>query len=311
MSEARDDYEICVPHRFGLGRYLAMTFPAYGELLLRDVKRERSLAITAELRGTPVGLALVEYPPGLDPTLASVYVAPRHRGRNLATRLLAAIERAGVARGWPRLRIKFGGRGASAPALRRVLAKRDWPEPELRSHLLRGMCAAILDAPWMHRRRPFPAGFEIFPWVALADHEREALCARRQATGWPPIDVFPFRFGEACEPQTSLGLRFAGEVVGWVVNHRIDEKTLRFSCSYLREDLQKLGRLVEAYACSIEKMEAAGFEVATMVIPVEFPRMVAFARRHLEPFAFATGEVFGSAKQLSSTSANAPERPGS
>jgi hypothetical protein len=32
-------------------------------------------------------------------------------------------------------------------------------------------------------------------------------------------------------------VRWRGEVVGWVVNHRFDPKTLRFTCSYLRDEL--------------------------------------------------------------------------
>lgn len=93
-------------------------------------------------------------------------------------------------------------------------------------------------------------------------------------------------------------MRYRGEVVGWVVNHLFDATTVRFTCSYMRDDLQGRGRLVAAYAESINRCRAAGITEAIWTVPVQFPRMVAFSRRHLMPYTTSLTETRGSYKSL-------------
>ena len=46
---------------------------------------------------------------------------------------------------------------------------------------------------------------------------------------------------------SSLGLRYRGEVVGWVINHRMDERTVRFTCSFMRRDLARRAAILALY----------------------------------------------------------------
>ena len=62
----------------------------------------------------------------------------------------------------------------------------------------------------------------------------------------------------------------------------------------MRDDLQRLGGLIAVYAASINRFRAVGFTDGIWTVPVEFPRMVAFARRALFPYATAISETRGS-----------------
>ena len=74
--------------------------------------------------------------------------------------------------------------------------------------------------------------------------------------------------------------------------------TVRFTASYLREEYQRLGGLIAVYAESINRCRPAGITDAIWTVPVEFPRMVAFARRALFPYATSIQETRGSRKPL-------------
>jgi GNAT superfamily N-acetyltransferase len=294
-----DIYEIEVLHPFNVRQYAGMTFPAYRRVLIRDVGSARVIACVAKHDGKAVGLAFAEDVGGLGPTLRSVYADPTHRQCGMATQLLAAVESLSAVHGWKSLRAVFMEGPDNRTDLRRLLARCDWTEPVLRTRVIQIGLEEILHSSWMQRRRPLPDTFEVFSWTDLSDSEKEILLRDQKEHNWPDVEVFPFHYGPHFEEKTSFGVRYEGKVVGWVVNHRYDEESLRFTCSYLREDLQKLGRLVELYARSVDQMNhRTEFKQGIMTVPVEYPAMWAFARRHLVPFAQQVKKTYGSTKEL-------------
>ena len=89
-------------------------------------------------------------------------------------------------------------------------------------------------------------------------------------------------------------------MVGWVINHVVAPGTVRFTCSFLRKDLSRRGRIVPLYYESLRRLAAAGVERATFVTPVIYPNMIRFIRRWIEPVSEFVGETRGSAKRLGS-----------
>lgn len=275
--------------------YAPLTFPYYRPLLL-PAPHPQVLA-RGLLRGDePVGLGLVEIVPGHGAYVRSIYVAPGLRRRGLAAELLRRLEAATRARGESELRGVYMAGESNVEAIEALLARCGWDPPALRMYVLRSNLDSIDRARWMQRHRLGPE-FEIFPWKDLTAAEREALLAR-QATHPVSREVFPFTFSPDIEPHTSVGVRRDGEVVGWVVNHRYDDHTVRFTASYLREEYQRLGGLIAVYAESINRCRPVGITDAIWTVPVEFPRMVAFARRALIPYATSIQETRGSRKRL-------------
>ena len=95
---------------------------------------------------------------------------------------------------------------------------------------------------------------------------------------------------------SSVGLRYRGEVVGWVINHRMDERTVRFTCSFMRGDLSRRARILPLYSESIRRLAGVRCELCTMVTPTRYPEMIAFIRRHCQPYVHFTGETRGTSK---------------
>lgn len=104
-------------------------------------------------------------------------------------------------------------------------------------------------------------------------------------------DLVPFDYAAGCDPHTSLGLRYRGEVVGWVITHVIGGDTLRFTCSYLHPDLQKMGRLIPVYESAIRRSEEQGITKGSWTVPYHHPRMVAFVTRWIAPYADSVGQT--------------------
>ena len=234
------DVALATLNRITARVFALMTFPAYRARLLRAGELPGPIACGATDGERPVGLALVDSVAGVGHLLRSLYVDAAYRGRGLGEELLERAEAEARERGFAELRTVYTAGSAGIPAFERVLAKRGWSQPERRTWVMRSTPERLAEAFTRARRRPLDPETQVFAWRDLGEAEAEALRRQQRETGWPDLEVFPFHYGPGFEPETSLGLRRGGEVVGWVVNHRVDATTLRFTCSYLREELQGL-----------------------------------------------------------------------
>lgn len=88
-----------------------------------------------------------------------------------------------------------------------------------------------------------------------------------QSAPWIPNDLYPFYHEENAESLTSLALKLKGQVKGWVINHSVD-KVLRFTCSHLHPQLQRIGCILLLYNKAVALMPQAGFDTGMWTVPV-------------------------------------------
>ncbi len=289
----------------------AMTFPAYRHLLALEpcvrLPKEpeqrsiRPLGIVAREGGGIVGLALAEMPvregDGL-PELLSLFVQAPHRGRGIATALVAGVEAALRDSGFDSVEATYTTGKPSIPALERVFAKREWDAPQLRTVSVRFTLDEAVSTPWYGRVR-LPAGAEMVSWKDVTAAERAEIQESNRRDPWIPNSLQPWRHDVlGFDPISSLGVRYRGRVVGWMINHEMAPRTIRFTCSFMRKDLSRRARILPLYSEAIRRLHEAGFERGTFVTPTVYPEMVEFIRQHIAPYVSFTGETRGTRKKL-------------
>lgn len=304
-------------------RLAAMTFPIYRSLLdlapasrhpeQGDTRRIQPVAVVARAGGEPVGLALGELPvdSGPAPELLSLFVAAEARRTGIGSALVAAFEQEVARRGFGELAAVYTAGKPSIAAVERIFARRGWEEPRPRTLSVRFPPEAALASDLFSERRmrALGAGLELVPWVELGAEERAEIRRSHERAPWITPALAPWRFEAAgFDPVSSIGARYRGEVVGWVINHVVDPRTVRFTCSFMRKDISRRGRIVPLYRASLERLAAAGVPRATFITPVVYPNMIRFIRRWIEPIAEFVGETRGTRKQLGGA-AGAASRP--
>jgi GNAT superfamily N-acetyltransferase len=312
MSDLRVTYTIDALREGDQTLCAGMTFPAYRHLLslqptLRlpsepEQRLVQPIALVARSAESPVALVLAEMPVNSadgPAELLSLFVVPDHRGRGLGTALVEAMEHALAGRGHTLVEAVFTTGKPSIAAVERIFEKRGWETPQLRTLTVQFTMQEAVSTPWYGRMGLVPAGAEIFPWTDLTAAERAHLHESNEDTPWIPVSLQPWRHDQlGFDPVSSVGMRYQGEVVGWVINHQIDARTVRFTCSFMRADLARRARIIPLYSEAVRRLSGTACEFCTMVTPTVYPAMIAFIRRHFEPYASFTGETRGTRRTL-------------
>lgn len=229
-----------------LQHYEDLTFPPVARrLAVRPADGEWRGALAVGGEG-PVGLALLQAGPraggGAEKTaqLFSLAVLPGHRRRGVGGALVAAAERLAGDAGALAIEGAYRTSWRSRGAIEALLRSRGWSPPETRLVLARGesgFARRFLRAP----APELPPEAELFTWDDLPEAERDRILARQREDPWYPEILTPFQEEPRLEPTVSVGLRWRGEVAGWMICHRVAFDTLQYSALFLRDDLRGSG----------------------------------------------------------------------
>lgn len=278
--------------------FQALTFPRY-RVRLQLLKPSGSIvAIAATFQDHPVGLALAEIlPDGITAEILSIFVVLQHRQRGIGTSLLSHLQTELVLQGCTNAQLVYTTSQPTAPMLERLLQQNHWTSPQPRMILCNTTIDKIAQAPWMQKSK-LPSSYEIVPWMDITAAERADIAQRQALKPWVPPALMPFQNEVNLEPLNSLGLRYQEQVVGWLLTHRLAADTIRYTCSFVRQDLQKLGRIIPLYVNAIQRQIDAEIPKGIWTVPFGYPAMVSFVRQRMAPYMIAIAESRISAKNL-------------
>jgi len=225
-------------HRTTIEPYILLIQSGLRLRLLAGQEKENLLTVGASFLGQAVGVA-VAWQDTERANLLDLYVLPDYRRAGIGTALLAAVEEEARRSGVSALHALYRA-NEHTPAFEGLLAAQGWTTPRLQSKVFWTSCSAGYDG-WSQRYR-FRPPYEPVPWAEITPAERQAI-ARRGEEGWYPDNLSPFnRPDDDWDAETSLGLRYKGEVVGWLLTIREFPDQIRVEIMFVDPPLQRLGR---------------------------------------------------------------------
>ncbi|MCW5315533.1 GNAT family N-acetyltransferase [Nostoc sp. KVJ3] len=291
-------YTIARLQNFGCAfLYSALTYPLYRSRLQSLTIEGNTIAIGASVSDKPVGLALAEILGDGSAKLLSIFVESNYRRLGIGTALVNTLEEELILRYCRSIEIIYIADQSTTLALECLLKKCNWPSAKPRMLLCKTTTDDMTNAPWMKLSR-LPASYEIFPWVEITPQERLALKKQQEEKQWMASDAIPFDYEQDLEPINSIGLRYKGEVVGWLITHRTAPDTIRYTCSYVRPDIQKMGRIIPLYIRATQLQMEAGISKGTWTVSLMHTSMIAFVKKHMEPYLISLEQSMESSKLL-------------
>jgi GNAT superfamily N-acetyltransferase len=278
--------------------YQQFTFPIFRPLLAALKPEDSTVALAASDSNEPIALAIAEIKPDSKcGEILSIFVKQTYRCQGVATVLLTRLEKELISQGCTTAKLIYTSGQPTTPAFERLLQKCNWLPPQPRMLVCKSSTDKIINAPWMQKTK-LPDSYSIFPWLGISEAERLALQKQQEIFPWIPKDLLPFIQEENFEPLNSLGLRYQGEVVGWMINHRLAPDTIRYTCGFLRPDLQKMGRFIPLLANAIQLQAKANIINGIWTVSVKRPSMVNFIKKRMAPYLTSFKESKESCKFL-------------
>jgi len=261
-----------------------LTFPVMRRLL-HPAEHAPIVAVGAWSEDQPVGLALGVMADEQLCELASFHILPFFRTDMLMSALLDHWETEAAARGARQAIHFFTAKPGDDPTARFFLS-RGWSKPGVRTIVCRATIEVAFATRWLTRAGILP-GYRVIDWASLSGEQRATL---RQAgeKPWYPASLDPFHHEEASDAATSVALLAAEEggerLVGWVITHKLDETTLRWTSSFVRPDLQRTGHIVPLWL-EVAKRQRDRTRLTDFIftVPIEQPRMMRFTARRIKP----------------------------
>lgn len=171
-----------------------------------------------------------------------------------------------------------------------------WDEGELLSYVWIADFQAISRAEWIKKQR-IPKGFELFSWDELSESERQDIVAG--CDQWYPEKLSPLKEKHLMNSSLSVGLRYGGSVIGWMIMQRAAKNMVLFKSQFIREEYRRLGRGILLIAEAIRRAsEIEGMAYGMFVVEKDNADMLRLANRHFAPFVIRRKSFFSFQKQL-------------
>jgi GNAT superfamily N-acetyltransferase len=278
-----------------------LTFPSLRQRIQTQRLHEPLFTVAVCRGAEPVGLALAHAAPNQKTAeMISLYVRRDHRGRGLSRPLLAGMERLLVRQGCRNVQLAYRADWPARPLLEHRLRQLGWTPPV--GNLMLGKFN-VPEAADVWRESPLcqmrlPEGFQIISWTEVTQTELESLAGRD--SGGDSEALAPLEEPERIEPLNSLALRHRGQIIGWIVTHRLDARTIQYTRLHVDPPHQRLGRGLPLLAAAIQKQIEAGIPLGVFQVRADNPRMQQLIHRRLLTCLVTWTESRRSEKQLDS-----------
>lgn len=281
-------------------KYYKLTFPFYYRQLQACTLEGNIVGIAIKSTDRPIALALAEIKSDRQAEILSIFVEPSHRKQGLGTALLWQLLEELKKRHCNSVKMVYITGKSSTLALEGLLKKLDFTTPEPRMLVCKCDRKMMLEAPCLQKEYPLPRTMEIVSWLAITSEEKQQIQDSQTENPWIPEDLVPFKHEKNLEPLNSLGIRYQNRVVGWIITHRLQLDRIRYTCSFIKQNLQKRGLIIPAYFQSI-KLQAAKPEISKAIwtVPYKYKPMINFVKKNLAPYMVSVEESRGVSKRLS------------
>lgn len=228
--------------------YASMTYDRYRSYLATEANEHvRFVRIGARLDEKPVGLLFGQINHQTRQSgVLSLYTLPMYRNQGVATGLVRAYERWLIEQNSPSVAATYTTQIQSLPIVEHILSKCGWDAPE-RLNTVVYIPASLahyenfVQTPMGQLGYNLPESYHYIGWLEISEGEMAALRERIEAT--VPPDESPFGVDDTPIDPSSVAILCEGQVVAWMLNHRVASGRLRFSILYLDSQHrgQKLG----------------------------------------------------------------------
>lgn len=261
-------------------------YPCLSDMDPYGVSNTKIVVIGAFDQGNPIGIAIASIKKFIHfVDIYSLFVHPDYRNQKLGTRLFSMLQDELKREKASTVTLNYPLGEKTTLAFEKILLANGWVNT--RPFMIK--CIFNRDKfprPWIKKPLIYPKGFQEFPWKEITKAEKDALKSMENQHIFPHA-VSPFIKEDKIEPMNSLGLRHNGEVIGWIITHRISQDTVKYSSFFIKRGYRHQGYAIKLLVSSIERQLQSPVLYASIEIPLTLVdnSWIKFINRRLLPNA--------------------------
>lgn len=221
--------------------WLTQNLPRF---LFPDLSQQRTfiqkpfLGVLAHEGRKPVGLILATSGRlNTDYRIHSWLVHPDFRRRKIGSQLLLNLEKAIRQKGGQSVDLLFKSHWKSVDYIKTILHKQHWATPELRFYSVRGTVEAALT--FFPKKVSLPIGYSLLPFGNLNKSQVVSIERRYgRTTGFDSV-LYPLVNPRTIDQKGSFFLQFQGQIIGWIVAHRVTSILQEITALFLEKNHRK------------------------------------------------------------------------
>lgn len=190
------------------------------------------IAVGARLNGEPVGIAIATANKIINRSEARTFFVRRdHPFEEVATGLISKMLEELKRENVKTCTFTYLQEDLETPKMEKILKATGWEDSRL--FMLRcTFDAANFNPAWINYSYHYPKGFQEHRWTTLTKKDRLDLQMRETQHHFHFV-ISPFLEEEKIEPTNSLILKNRDTIAGWIITHRLNKDTIRYSSFYL------------------------------------------------------------------------------
>lgn len=177
----------------------------------------------------------------------------------------------------------------------KMLRKNHWEEPRIAKFSYRSTIEKFFEfSQWpakipRYRYQPY-----FFSWSELTAEELQQLDEDRGPDSWRdnPFPSPPSAFRERFEPNTSLGVRRGGKVIGWCITGTYGPDTLLYGSFFLQKQHRNTGIAVSMFLESLRRQQEAGISQIVGFVDKDNIAVTRLHERLFPPHILSKNAVF-------------------
>ena len=210
-------------------------------------------------------------------------IADDHAQASLVKDILEFLTQLLINQGMKLATFTYTHEDPSSDILEQAFTESQWqgPQPFMVTCLFRH---DNFDPNWWNKNVPLKEGFQEFLFENLTRQEEKDLIHRfEQMT--IPSHIYPFGSDKnLIEYKNSLGLRYKGKVIGWMITHRIEPNVIRYSSLYLEDEFADTRYWLKLLIDSL-RLHDAPYGILEINLNQISKRWLKFIERRLFPHA--------------------------
>ncbi|MCG7974243.1 MAG: GNAT family N-acetyltransferase [Candidatus Thiodiazotropha taylori] len=258
--------------------------------------REPLVGVTALIDLQPVGLILCELDDCGKARIVCWNVLPHYREKGIGSRLLSHLEQMLSANEIGMLTHLTRSDLPSFKIVEATLIPRGWSCSE-RLRLYKVTKSNYKEPVWFDQVT-LRQGYSLFPWNKLRSTERAQIVAKQNAGNWFPGELTPFQEESTIEWSNSIGLRFQGEVVGWMITHRVATDVVQYTALFVAEEHRSQATGIALIADSVKRHLAVGGSRAIFQVRSDNTPFIRFVDRRFNSILSSTAKRMLFKKEL-------------